>query len=82
MPRSIWKGPPPFRLPSLETWKQTEVLITQRAAMILPDYVGLTAKIHNGYKYITCKITENMIGHKFGEFAPTRKLGTHKKAKK
>ena len=82
MPRSVWKGPPPFRMPTLEEWKAGEAFIKQRAAMILPDYVGFTAKIHDGRKFVMCKITENMIGHKFGEFAPTRKCGVHKKSKK
>lgn len=82
MPRSIWKGPPVFRLPSLEEWKTGEALITQRAAMILPQFVGFTCKIHDGRRYVVCKITENMIGHKFGEFAATRKCGEHRKSKK
>ena len=82
MPRSIWKGVPPFRLPTIEEWKSGEVRITQRAAMILPEFVGFTANVHNGRKFIVCKITENMIGHKFGEFAPTRTCGPHKKSKK
>ena len=82
MPRSVWKGVPPFRMPTVEEWKSGEAFILQRAAMILPEFVGFTAKIHNGHKFIKRTITENMIGHKFGEFAPTRKCGPHKKSKK
>lgn len=69
-------------MPTLEEFKTGQALITQRAAMILPEYVGFTVKIHNGQKFLVRKITENMIGHKFGEFALTRKCGTHKKSKK
>lgn len=69
-------------MPTIEEWKAGEAMITQRAAMILPEFVGFTAKIHDGRRFVIRKITENMIGHKFGEFALTRKCGTHKKSKK
>jgi small subunit ribosomal protein S19 len=45
--------------------------------MISPDFVGLTVAVHNGNKFIPVYVTENMVGHKFGEFAPTRTFRGH-----
>ena len=56
-----------------------------RRSTITPDFVGLTFAVHNGKKFITVFVTENMVGHKLGEFAPTRTFHGHaadKKAKK
>ncbi len=46
-------------------------------SMISPDFVGHTVAVHNGNKFIPVYITENMVGHKLGEFAPTRRFGGH-----
>ena len=48
-----------------------------RRSMITPDFVGLTFAVHNGRKFVPVYVTENMIGHKFGEFAPTRTFNGH-----
>jgi len=56
-----------------------------RASTISPDFVGLTIAVHNGNKFIPVYVTENMVGHKLGEFAPTRTFrghGGNKKDKK
>lgn len=54
---------------TIKTWS--------RASMISPDFVGLTVAVHNGNKHIPVYITENMVGHKLGEFAPTRIFRGH-----
>lgn len=61
---------------SIKTWS--------RASMISPEFVGLTILVHNGNKFIPVYVTENMVGHKLGEFAPTRIFRGHagNKAKK
>ncbi|UJR85954.1 30S ribosomal protein S19 [Sandaracinus amylolyticus] len=48
-----------------------------RRSTITPDFVGLSFNVHNGRKFITVFVTENMVGHKLGEFAPTRTFGGH-----
>ncbi len=56
-----------------------------RRSTIIPEMVGLTFNVHNGRKFVTVFVTENMVGHKLGEFSPTRTFGGHaadKKAKK
>lgn len=56
-----------------------------RRSTIFPEMVGLTFNVHNGHKFVTVFVSENMVGHKLGEFAPTRSFGGHigdKKAKK
>lgn len=50
-----------------------------RRSMILPDMVGLTFDVHNGKKFISVYVSENMVGHRFGEFAPTRQFKGHPK---
>ncbi|OYZ23174.1 MAG: 30S ribosomal protein S19 [Bdellovibrio sp. 28-41-41] len=52
-----------------------------RRSVILPDCIGLTFAIHNGKKFVPLYVTENMIGHKFGEFAPTRVFNGHAEKK-
>jgi len=54
---------------TIKTWS--------RASMITPDFVGQTIAVHNGNKFIPVYITENMVGHKLGEFAPTRLFRSH-----
>ena len=53
-----------------------------RRSMILPDMVGLTIAVHNGRQHVPVLVTENMVGHKLGEFAPTRIFKSHSSAKK
>jgi small subunit ribosomal protein S19 len=53
----------------LKTWS--------RASTITPEFVGLTLAVHNGNKFIPVYVTENMVGHKLGEFAPTRTFRSH-----
>lgn len=53
-----------------------------RASTITPDFVGFTIAVHNGNKFIPVYVTENMVGHKFGEFAPTRNFRGHAGSKK
>ena len=83
MGRSVSKGP--FTDPHLE--KKIEVLnaagdkkVTRtwsRRSTILPDFVGQTIAVHNGKKFIPGYVTENMVGHKLGEFSPTRTFKGH-----
>lgn len=53
-----------------------------RRSLITPDFVGVTIAVHNGKKHLPLFITEEMVGHKLGEFAPTRTFHGHKKDKK
>jgi small subunit ribosomal protein S19 len=85
MTRSIWKGPfvDGYMLKKAE--KALVVKIWSRRSTILPQFVGVTFGVHNGQKHIPVSVTEDMIGHKFGEFAPTRTYYGHaadKKAKR
>lgn len=48
-----------------------------RRSMVIPDFVGLTFEVHNGKKFVSVYITENMVGHRLGEFAPTRTFRMH-----
>jgi small subunit ribosomal protein S19 len=57
--------------------KKTVVKTWSRASTITPDFVGLTFAVHNGNKFIPVYVTENMVGHKLGEFAPTRTFRGH-----
>ena len=83
MSRSIKKGP--FAEASLlkkidamnESGKKAVVKTWSRASMISPDFVGHTIAVHNGNKFIPVYVTENMVGHKLGEFAPTRTFRGH-----
>jgi len=83
MSRSLKKGP--YIAPSLEkkveamnnSKKKAVVKTWARASMIPPDFVGHTIAVHNGNKFIPVYVTENMVGHKLGEFAPTRTFKGH-----
>lgn len=83
MSRSVWKGPFVDRhvLKKVETARSStkkEVIKTwSRRSTILPHMVGLTFGVHNGNKFIPVLVTDNMIGHKLGEFAPTRTFRAH-----
>jgi small subunit ribosomal protein S19 len=57
--------------------KKTVLKTWSRASTITPDFVGLTFAVHNGNKFIPVYVTENMVGHKLGEFAPTRTFRGH-----
>jgi len=88
MSRAIWKGP--FVDPSLI--KKVEKLKNQttkppiktwsRKSTIIPEFVGFSFLIHNGKKFIPIKISEEMVGHKLGEFSPTRQFSGHTPADK
>lgn len=83
MSRSLKKGP--FIEPKLEqrviaqnaSNQKTVIKTWSRASMISPDFVGQTIAVHNGNKFIPVYVTENMVGHKLGEFAPTRTFRGH-----
>lgn len=62
--------------------KKTVIKTWSRASMITPDFVGLTIAVHNGNKFIPVYVSENMVGHKLGEFAPTRTFRGHAGNKK
>ena len=85
MARSIKKGPfVDIKLMSkvdvMNTAGKKSVIKTwSRRSMIIPDLVGHTFAVHNGNKFIPVYVTENMVGHKFGEFAPTRTYKGHGK---
>ncbi len=88
MPRSIKKGP--FVAPDLlkkvqklnESGKKEVIKTWSRSSTIFPEFVGHTFGVHNGKEHIPVYITEDMVGHKLGEFAPTRKNGGHGENKK
>lgn len=90
MSRSIKKGPYiHFKLEEKvekmnEGGRKTVIKTWSRRSMIAPDFVGHTIAVHNGNKFIPVYVTENMVGHKLGEFAPTRTFRGHqaKKGKK
>jgi small subunit ribosomal protein S19 len=83
MPRSVKKGP--FiesalmnRVEEMNSRNEKKVIKTwSRRSTISPDFVGHTVAVHNGNKFIPVYITENMVGHKLGEFAPTRLFRGH-----
>ncbi len=83
MARSIKKGPYVFHkllekvLKSKESNKKTVIKTWSRASMIIPDMVGETIAVHNGKTFVPVFVTENMVGHKLGEFAPTRNFRGH-----
>ena len=83
MSRSLKKGPfinvklAKKVLAMNEANKKEVVKTWSRASMISPDFVGHTIAVHNGNKFIPVYITENMVGHKLGEFAPTRTFRGH-----
>lgn len=60
-----------------ESNKKSVIKTWSRASMITPDFVGYTFAVHNGNKFIPVFVTENMVGHKLGEFAPTRTFKSH-----
>ena len=83
MARSTKKGPyvQPSLLEKVKKVKdggKREVIKTwSRRSMVVPDFVGLTMAVHNGKKFVSVFITENMVGHYLGEFSPTRTFRLH-----
>jgi len=87
MPRSVWKGPfvdgyllakaekaGPNNRQGVKTWS--------RRSTIMPQFIGVKFDVHNGKSFIPVSVTEDMVGHKFGEFAPTRTYHGHGSDKK
>lgn len=89
MPRSLKKGPFVHyklqrKVDEMNNSGKKKVIKTwSRSSMVTPDFIGLTIAVHNGKQFIPVYVTENMVGHKLGEFAPTRTFRGHplKKAK-
>lgn len=88
MPRSLKKGP--FVDAHLLKWVERAksgqhkgpIRTWSRRSMILPEMVGLTFAVHNGKKFVPVFVTDNMVGHKLGEFSPTRTFHGHSGSKK
>ena len=88
MPRSLKKGP--FvdiklmkKIDSMNEKNERNVIKTwSRRSTIVPDFIGHTLAVHNGRKFIPVYVTENMVGHKLGEFSPTRTFRGHAGDKK
>jgi small subunit ribosomal protein S19 len=83
MARSIKKGPYVFHKllekvqKAKDSNKKSVIKTWSRASMIIPDMVGETIAVHNGKTFVPVYVTENMVGHKLGEFAPTRNFRGH-----
>ncbi len=83
MPRSSKKGPYvdeklAKKVEAEKSSGQPRIIKTwSRASMVVPDMIGLTFAVHNGKKFIPVYVTEHMVGHKLGEFAPTRTFSSH-----
>jgi small subunit ribosomal protein S19 len=88
MARSLKKGPfIDFKLEKIilemnDSKKKKTIKTWSRRSMISPDFVGHTVAVHNGRQFIPVYVTENMVGHKLGEFAPTRTFRGHSGTKK
>ena len=89
MARSVWKGP----FVELSLLKKAEdaqdqagragpIKTWSRRSTVLPQFVGLTCNVYNGHKFIPVSVSEDMVGHKLGEFAPTRTFPGHAADKK
>lgn len=88
MARSVWKGP----FVDLHLLKKAEsaqesgargaIKTWSRRSTVLPQFVGLTFSVYNGHKFIPVSVSEDMVGHKLGEFAPTRTFPGHAADKK
>ena len=88
MSRAIWKGPfvDPSLIKKVEKLKNqsnpTPIKTWSRKSTIIPEFVGFSFLIYNGKKFIPIKISEEMVGHKLGEFSPTRQFAGHTPADK
>ena len=82
--RSVWKGPHVVSFPTslAEALKKRTPIRTQaRSCTILPAFVGLRFMVHNGKNYLPVEVTDDMVGHKLGEFSATRKKFSYKQTK-
>ncbi|PAV15761.1 ribosomal S19 S15 [Pyrrhoderma noxium] len=81
--RSAWKGPYFVSFPNLTEAINNRVPIQTdaRACTILPNFVGIRFMVHNGKSYTPVNVTQDMVGHKLGEFAPTKKRFVYKQTK-
>jgi len=83
MARSVKKGPYVFNklkkkiVAAQESNKKSVIKTWSRSSMVVPDMVGLTIAVHNGKTFVPVYVTENMVGHKLGEFSPTRTYRGH-----
>ena len=83
MPRSVKKGPyvDPKLLKKVDNSKELKskkvIKTWSRRSTIIPEFIGYTFSVHNGMKFIPVYVTENMVGHRLGEFAPTHKRVSH-----
>lgn len=83
MPRSLKKGPYVYpklmkKILTMNEKNERNVIKTwSRRSTIVPDFIGHTLAVHNGRKFIPVYVTENMVGHKLGEFSPTRTFRSH-----
>ena len=88
MPRSLKKGPYVHNSllkkieANLDSNKKAVIKTSSRSSMIIPDFVGQTIAVYNGRQFVPVYITENMVGHKLGEFSPTRSFRGHAGGKK
>jgi small subunit ribosomal protein S19 len=88
MARSVWKGPfvDLYLLKKAETAQDANssapIKTWSRRSTVLPQFVGLTFNVYNGHKFIPVSVNEDMVGHKLGEFAPTRTYHGHGADKK
>ena len=88
MARSVWKGPfvDPSLLKKVEKEKAQSnpkpIKTWSRKSTIIPEFIGISFLIYNGKKFIPIKISEDMVGHKLGEFSPTRQFHGHTPADK
>jgi small subunit ribosomal protein S19 len=88
MARSVWKGPfvDLYLLKKAETAQDANssapIKTWSRRSTILPQFVGLTFNVYNGHKFVPVAVSEDMVGHKLGEFAPTRTYHGHGADKK
>lgn len=88
MARSVWKGPfvDGYLLKKAETARDSGrkqvIKIWSRRSTILPQFVGLTFGVYNGHKFVPVLVDEDMVGHKFGEFSPSRTYYGHTADKK
>ena len=88
MSRSVWKGPfvDPSLIKKVEKQKtggiSAPIKTWSRKSTIIPEFIGISFLIHNGRKFIPIKISEEMVGHKLGEFSPTRHFISHTPADK
>ncbi|WOX79147.1 30S ribosomal protein S19 [Candidatus Shikimatogenerans bostrichidophilus] len=84
MPRSLKKGPyidykllKKIKINNLERKNKKSIKTWSRSSVIIPEFIGNTILVHNGKKFISVFITEEMVGYKLGEFAPTRNFKGH-----